>query len=195
MLKENMKELAGDSRGCLDGLPNNRAEGPFAFEYNGNFYLTYRYVRQETEVLAYAMSKNPLGPYKYMGLIMAEHANGCWTNHHSIINYKDQWYLFYHHNAFSPNDDKHRSVQIEKLYFNADGTIQEVKETMRGVGINQATEKIEIDRYSSASEDVKQLSLMKRILSSVLKKLFLLKTVGSNIMMLILNVSKMAILL
>ena len=153
-LKPNMKELDGNSIGCLDGLPNNRAEGPFAFEYNGNFYLTYPYVRQDTEVLAYAMSKNPLGPYKYQGLIMAEHANGCWTNHHSIINYKDQWYLFYHHNAFSPNDDKRRSVQIEKLYFNPDGTIKEVKETMRGVGINQATEKIEIDRYSSASEDV-----------------------------------------
>ena len=85
---------------------------------------------------------------------MAEHANGCWTNHHSIINYKDQWYLFYHHNAFSPKDNKRRSVQIEKLYFNSDGTIQEVNETMRGVGINQATEKIEIDRYSNASEDV-----------------------------------------
>ena len=154
MLKPNMKELAGNSKNCLNGLPNNRAEGPFAFEYNGNFYLTYPYVRQETEVLAYAMSKNPLGPYTYKGLIMAEHANGCWTNHHSIINYKDQWYLFYHHNAFSPNDDKRRSVQIEKLYFNEDGTIKEVKETMRGVGINQATEKIEIDRYSSASEGV-----------------------------------------
>ena len=154
MLKPNMKELAGSSKGCLNGLPNNRAEGPFAFEYNGNFYLTYPYVRQDTEVLAYAMSKNPLGPYTYKGLIMAEHANGCWTNHHSIINYKGQWYLFYHHNAFSPNDDKRRSVQIEKLYFNEDGTIQEVKETMRGVGINQATEKIEIDRYSSASKDV-----------------------------------------
>ena len=154
MLKPNMKELAGDSKNCLKGLPNRQAEGPFAFEYNGNFYLTYPYVREKTEVLAYAMSENPLGPYEYKGLIMAEHANGCWTNHHSIINYKDQWYLFYHHNLFSPNDDKRRSVQIEKLYFNPDGTIQEVKETMRGVGINQATEKIEIDRYSSASEDV-----------------------------------------
>ena len=154
MLKPNMKELAGKSKGCLNDLPNNRAEGPFAFEYNGNFYLTYPYVRIDTEVLAYAMSKNPLGPYVYKGLIMAEHANGCWTNHHSIINYKDQWYLFYHHNVFSPKDDKRRSVQIEKLYFNEDGTIQEVKETMRGVGINQATEKIEIDRYSSASKDV-----------------------------------------
>ncbi len=85
---------------------------------------------------------------------MPEHDNGCWTNHHSIINYKGQWYLFYHRNHFSPRDDKRRSVCIEKLFFNPDGTIQEVKQTMRGVGINQATEKIEIDRYSSASDDV-----------------------------------------
>jgi len=169
-LKDNMKELADDNPRetvkwgnrevemvgvhCLKDLPNRQAEGPFAFEANGWYYLTYPYVRENTEVLAYAMSKSPMGPYEYKGLIMAEHANGCWTNHHSIVNYRGQWYLFYHHNAFSPSDDKRRSVQIEKLYFNADGTIQEVKETRRGVGINKATEKIEIDRYSSASADV-----------------------------------------
>ena len=169
-LKPNMKELADDTPtekvkwgdrefemkgvNCLKGLPSRQAEGPFAFEYNGNYYLTYPYVRNNTEVLGYAMSKNPMGPYEYKGLIMPEHENGCWTNHHSIINYKGQWYLFYHQNAFSPKDDKRRSVQIERLYFNPDGTIQEVKKTMRGVGINQATEKIEIDRYSSASSDV-----------------------------------------
>jgi hypothetical protein len=169
-LKSNMKELADDTPkekvkwgdrefemmgvNCLKGLPSRQAEGPFAFEYNGNYYLTYPYVREKTEVLAYAMSKNPMGPYEYKGLIMSEHDNGCWTNHHSIVNYKGQWYLFYHRNHFSPNDDKRRSVCIEKLHFNPDGTIQEVKQTMRGVGINQATEKIEIDRYSAASEGV-----------------------------------------
>ena len=169
-LKPNMKELADDTPtekvkwgdrefemkgvNCLKGLPSRQAEGPFAFEYNGNYYLTYPYVRNNTEVLGYAMSKNPMGPYEYKGLIMPEHENGCWTNHHSIINYKGQWYLFYHQNAFSPKDDKRRSVQIDRLYFNPDGTIQEVKKTLRGVGINQATEKIEIDRYSSASSDV-----------------------------------------
>ena len=57
------------------------------------------------------MSKKPMGPYEYKGLIMAEHPNGCWTNHHSIINYKGQWYLFYHRNDYSPNDDKRRSVR------------------------------------------------------------------------------------
>ena len=169
-LKDNMKEIADDTPtekvkwgerefemkgvNCLKGLPSRQAEGPFAFEYNGNYYLTYPYVRENTEVLGYAMSKNPMGPYEYKGLIMAEHDNGCWTNHHSIVNYKGQWYLFYHRNWFSPRDDKRRSVCIEKLFFNADGTIQEVKPTLRGVGINQATEKIEIDRYSSASADV-----------------------------------------
>lgn len=169
-LKENMKELADDNpkemvkwgnrevemvgANCLKDLPNRQAEGPFAFEYNGNYYLTYPYVREKTEVLAYAMSKNPMGPYEYKGLIMAEQPNGCWTNHHSIVNFKGQWYLFYHHNYFSPSDDKRRSACIEKLYFNPDGTIQEVKQTLRGVGVNKATEKIEIDRFSSASADV-----------------------------------------
>ena len=166
-LKPNMKELADDTPkekvkfgnrefemygvNCLKGLPSRQAEGPFAFEANGWYYLTYPYVRENTEVLGYAMSKNPMGPYEYKGLIMPEHENGCWTNHHSIINYKGQWYLFYHQNAFSPRDDKRRSVQIDKLYFNPDGTIKEVKKTMRGVGINKATEKIEIDRFSDAS--------------------------------------------
>ena len=168
-LKPNMKELADDTPkekvkwgdrefemmgvNCLKDLPNRQAEGPFAFEANGWYYLTYPYVHEKTEVLGYAMSKTPMGPYEYKGIIMAEHPN-CWTNHHSIVNYKGQWYLFYHQNAFSPNDDKRRSVQIEKLFFNADGTIQEVRPTLRGVGINQATEKIEIDRYSTASADV-----------------------------------------
>ena len=169
-LKDNMRELADDTPketvkfrerefemmgvNCLKDLPNRQAEGPFAFEYNGNYYLTYPYVRENTEVLGYAMSKNPMGPYEYKGLIMAEHPNGCWTNHHSIVNYKGQWYLFYHTNFFSPKDDKRRSVCIEKLAFNADGTIQEVKETLRGVGVNQATEKIQIDRINSSSADV-----------------------------------------
>ena len=163
-LKPNMKELADDTPtekvkfgerefemkgvNCLKGLPSRQAEGPFAFEYNGNYYLTYPYVRENTEVLGYAMSKNPMGPYEYKGLIMAEHENGCWTNHHSIVNYQGQWYLFYHNNAYSPNFDKNRSVCIDSLHFNADGTIQEVKPTLRGVGITDARSQVQMDRYS-----------------------------------------------
>ena len=145
----------------MEGLPEGFKEGPFVFRRGDWYYLTFPWVRgskengaNPTETLAYAMSKNPLGPWDFKGIIMAEHANGCWTNHHSIVNCQGQWYLFYHHNDFSPRDDKRRSVCIERINFNTDGTIQEVKPTLRGVGINQATERIEIDRYSSASKDV-----------------------------------------
>lgn len=141
---------------AMEGLPEGFKEGPFAFKRNGWYYLTFPWVRVDngTETLAYAMSKSPLGPWDFKGIFMAEHPNGCWTNHHSFVEYHDQWYLFYHTNYYSPSDDKRRSVCIEKVSFNPDGTIQEVKESMRGVGITQASERIEIDRFSSAGADV-----------------------------------------
>ena len=45
---------------------------------------------------------------------MDESPTGCWTNHQSIVQFKDQWYLFYHHNDLSPGFDKARSVRIDK---------------------------------------------------------------------------------
>jgi hypothetical protein len=164
-LKPNMKELADDNPktvvkwgnrememvgvNCLEGLPSRQAEGPFAFEANGWFYLTYPYVRENTEVLAYAMSKNPMGPYEYKGIIMERSVNECWTNHHSFVQYKGQWYLFYHHNDYSPNFDKNRSVRVDKVRFNPDGSIEQVVPTLRGVGETLATDHIQMDRYSA----------------------------------------------
>ena len=154
-LKENMTELESGSQ-VMEGLPEGFKEGPFAFKREGRYYLTFPWVRKDkgTETLAYAMSDSPLGPWQFKGIIMAEHDNRCWTNHHSLVEYKGQWYLFYHRNHYSPQMDKRRSACIEKVSFNADGTIQEVKQTLRGVGITQATDKIEIDRYSSVSDGV-----------------------------------------
>lgn len=136
---------------AVEGLPEGFKEGPFAFERNGKFYLTYPWVRKEngTECLAYAMSDKPMGPYEYKGIIMKEHENGCWTNHHSIVEYKGQWYLFYHNNAYSPWFDKNRSVCADSLFFNPDGTIQEVKPTLRGIGVTDARTMVQMDRYSS----------------------------------------------
>ena len=145
----------------MEGLPDGFKEGPFAFRRGDWYYLTFPWVRGETgegknptETLAYAMSKNPLGPWDFKGIIMAEHDNHCWTNHHSLLERDGQWYLFYHRNYYSPNMDKRRSACIEKVTFNADGTIQEVKQTLRGVGTMPATHRIDIDRYSAAGEGV-----------------------------------------
>ena len=151
-LKESMLELASDPQE-IQGLPEKGLkEGPYLFKRNAKYYLTYPHVENNIERLEYAMSDNPIGPFKVMGVIMDESTTGCWTNHQSIIEFKNQWYLFYHHNDFSPNFDKNRSVRTDSLFFNDDGTIKKVIPSLRGVGITDASQKIQIDRYSSISE-------------------------------------------
>jgi hypothetical protein len=150
-LKENMLELDGEVK-TLGELPTKGLkEGPFLFERNGIYYMTYPHVENKTERLEYAIGNTPLGPFKFSGVIMDESSTGCWTNHHSILPFKEQWYLFYHHNDYSPSFDKARSIRADSLSFNADGTIRKVIPTLRGIGVTQAANPIQIDRYSEKS--------------------------------------------
>jgi hypothetical protein len=151
-LKENMLELASEPQ-ILGDLPSKGLkEGPFLFEKNGVYYMTYPHVENKIERLEYAISNNPLGPFKITGVIMDESPTGCWTNHQSIVEFKKQWYLFYHHNDLSPKFDKNRSIRVDSLFFNNDGTIRKVIPTLRGVGVTDAAREIQIDRYSHKSE-------------------------------------------
>lgn len=153
-LKDNMLELATEPKSMqIDGLPKPSGfkEGPYLFERNGIYYLTFPYVRNKTEELVYCTGDNPMGPFTYKGVIMDESPTGCWTNHQSMVEFKGQWYLFYHHNDLSPNFDKNRSIRVDSMHFNADGSIQKVVPTLRGVGLTQSTNKIQLDRYSALS--------------------------------------------
>ncbi len=149
-LKDNMTELDGEPQVVELPQGGGLKEGPFMFERNGKYYYTFPWVvNNTTEALCYSMGDSPMGPFEYKGVIMDEHANGCWTNHHSLVEFKGQWYLFYHRNDYSPHFDKNRSARIEKVFFNEDGTIQKVAPTERGVGISDARKEIQIDRYSA----------------------------------------------
>lgn len=150
-LKENMVELDGEPK-ILGELPTKGLkEGPYVIERNGIYYMTYPHVENKTERLEYAIGDNPLGPFRFAGVIMDEWPSGCWTNHHSFIEFKNQWYLFYHHNDLSPGFDKNRSIRADSLSFNPDGTIEKVIPTLRGIGIIPASAKLELDRYSAIS--------------------------------------------
>lgn len=151
-LKENMLELASEPVVLQDLPTKGLKEGPYMFERNGLYYLTYPHVENKIERLEYAIGDNPLGPFKFAGVIMDESPTGCWTNHHSFIQFKNQWYLFYHHNDLSPQFDKNRSIRVDSLFFEANGTIKKVIPTLRGVGLTAASKKIQIDRYSHVSD-------------------------------------------
>jgi hypothetical protein len=153
-LKANMIELDSEPQ-PVQGLPEGGGlkEGPFLFERGGKYYYTFPWViNNTTEALVYCMGDNPMGPFEYKGVIMDEHANGCWTNHHSVVEFEGEWYLFYHRNDYSPHFDKLRSARIERLAFNPDGTIAKVTPTERGVGVSDARREIHLDRYSALSE-------------------------------------------
>ncbi|MBP1639535.1 MAG: glycoside hydrolase family 43 [Bacteroidetes bacterium] len=159
-LKDNMIEVDGSVQPIANLPAKGLIEGPFAMERNGKYYLTYPHVANQIERLEYAMSDSPMGPYKPVGVIMDESPSGCWTNHHSIINYKNQWYLFYHDRDYSPKFDKNRSVRVDSLIFNTDGTIKKVIPTLRGVGLSNATKEIQLDRYSKISEKGASIALL-----------------------------------
>jgi GH43 family beta-xylosidase len=151
-LKPNMLELDSEVK-ILGDLPTKGLkEGPYMFERNGIYYLTYPHVENKIERLEYAIGDNPLGPFKVTGVIMNESESGCWTNHHSVIEFKKQWYLFYHNKDYSPRFDKARSIRLDSLFFNGDGTIKKVIPTLRGAGLTNADQRIQIDRYTQLSE-------------------------------------------
>lgn len=159
-LKDNMIDIEGQPQ-VIDNLPTKGLiEGPFAFERNGKYYLTYPHVENTIERLEYAMSDSPMGPYKIVGVIMDESTSGCWTNHQSLVQFKNQWYLFYHDRDYSPKFDKNRSARVDSLSFNADGTIKKVIPTLRGVGLSGATKEIQIDRYSRLSDSGISIALI-----------------------------------
>lgn len=149
-LADDMMSLASEPV-LVGGLPEGFKEGPFVFKRAGKYYFTFPWVQDKTETLAYAMGDSPLGPFEFKGLIMDQWPDGCWTNHHSIVEWRGGWYLFYHHNDYSPDFDKNRSVRIDTLAFNDDGTIRNVTPTLRGVGVSDARRRIHIDRYSDIS--------------------------------------------
>ncbi|HVO73625.1 MAG TPA: family 43 glycosylhydrolase [Ignavibacteriaceae bacterium] len=151
-LKENMLELASEPI-VIPNLPGKGLkEGPYLFERKGIYYLIYPHVEDSTERLEYAIADNPMGPFKVRGVIMDE-SHVCWTNQQSIIEFNNQWYLFYHQNDYSPHFDKNRSVRCDSLFFNEDGSIKKVIPTLRGAGNTNASDKIQIDRYSLKSNE------------------------------------------
>lgn len=98
-------------------------EGPWMHKYNGYYYLSYS--TGDTHYLVYAIGKSPNGPFTYKGRIL-EPVIG-WTTHHSIIQFKDKWYLFYHDSSYSGGVNHKRCVKFTELKYNADGTIQTIK--------------------------------------------------------------------
>jgi hypothetical protein len=78
--------------------------------------------------MRYAMSDNPFGPFKNNEVFVG--STDVITMHGSVVQYKSQWYVFYHNGNLSGGIASNRSICFDPIYFNEDGTIQMVKQTL-----------------------------------------------------------------
>jgi arabinoxylan arabinofuranohydrolase len=136
-LKPNMIELAEAVRTVdyapkeiLDDDLQRFHEGSFMHKKDGKYYFSYTNFKHAKYGGWYAMGDSPYGPFKWIGP-MAPSPNGA-QDHHSIIEFKGQWYYFYH--IAVPNfplnkEGQGRIACFDRLYYNKDGTIQMVVHT------------------------------------------------------------------
>jgi glycosyl hydrolase family 43 len=134
-LKPNMIELDGPVV-TPQGLANYW-EAPWMFKREGLYYLVYAandtsgcVTSSSYACQRYATATNPLGPWTHRGVVLDQVSST--TNHAGVVQFNGQWYIVYH-NANAPGGGNfRRSVAVDRLYFNADGTMQKVVQTTAG---------------------------------------------------------------
>lgn len=136
-LNPNMIELAEEAQNIKyapDEIMQNDTlkflEGSYMHKKDGVYYFSYTNWKNRTFQGYYAVASNPYGPFEWKGA-MAPAPQGA-QDHHSIIEFKGQWYYFYH--IAIPEFPQYKENQgriacYEKLYYRHDGTIQMVKHT------------------------------------------------------------------
>lgn len=128
-LKKNMIELQDTIHTFK---PKNYIEGPWVYKRNGLYYLVYAGAGTKPEMIEYCMATNIEGPWEYRGIIQ-ENVTNSFTTHPGIIDYKGKSYFFYHNGALPTGGSYRRSICVDYMYYNPDGTIQKIVQTTEGV--------------------------------------------------------------
>jgi beta-xylosidase len=137
-LKDNMVELDGDVQ--VVNVPDF-FEAPWIHKRNDTYYLTY--ASGYPSVIAYSTSSSIYGPWILRG-VLNDYVENSETNHPSIVQYRGNWYFFYHNGALPTGGNWRRSVCVELLYYNDNETMKKIVQTTEGVpGIADGMEKYE----------------------------------------------------
>ncbi|MFM5968925.1 MAG: family 43 glycosylhydrolase [Micrococcales bacterium] len=112
---ETITDLSGD----LEGY-----EGPFLHKHAGTYYLTYPALDNEKwpQRMCFATAKSPLGPYLPGGVFIPEYEGNSGTIHGSMVEFKGQWYAFYH-SAWVSGLSTSRSMMVDRFEYGSQGEI------------------------------------------------------------------------
>ena len=97
-------------------------EASWMHKYNGKYYFSYS--TGDTHFICYAIADDPYGPFTYAGRILNPVVG--WTSHHSIIEFNNEWYLFYHDSSLSEGVTHLRSIKVTKIEYDENGFIKTI---------------------------------------------------------------------
>ncbi|MFL9832171.1 family 43 glycosylhydrolase [Flavobacterium sp. ST-87] len=147
-LNPDMFSLKEESTKLIE-VDNTFREGTYVIYREGTYYFLWSEddTRSPNYKVRYGISKSPLGPLEIPKdniVIQGNKEEEIYaTGHNSVLKVpnKDEWYLVYHRFSY-PTGIKmgdaggfHREVAIDKLEFNADGTIKQVVPTHAGINL------------------------------------------------------------
>lgn len=126
---------------------NDYREGTYVFYRNGKYYFMWSEddTRSPDYRVAYGVSDSPLGDISIPQnsiILKKDAAQGIYgTGHNSVIQIPgtDEWYIVYHRFNYPKGVTMggaagfNREVCIDRMYFNADGTIKQVVPTHKGI--------------------------------------------------------------
>src|SRR5450755_2049623 len=105
-------------------------EGPWLYKRNALYYLIFA-AGPISEHIGYSTASSPTGPWKYDGVVLPTQG-GSFTDHPGVVDYKGKTYLFYHNAALPGGGGFHRSVCVDELKFNPDGSVVQMNMTKEG---------------------------------------------------------------
>ncbi len=137
-LSDDMLSIKQDTLARISGLTDFR-EGSFLNYRDGLYHLTYSIddTGSADYRVGYATATSVDGPWTYRGVILEKDpAQGILgTGHSSIVQVPgtDEWYIAYHRFGMPGGDGTHRETTIDRLSFNADGTMKKVVPTLTSI--------------------------------------------------------------
>ena len=114
-------------------------EGAYLHKRAGKYYFSYFYNGPKGLNIDYMMGDNPTSGWVYKGTILEQPKDNYNNSHASIFSFKDRWFIAYHTRAIAgarklPTaiGQRQRSVCVDELFYNPDGTIKPVVPTATG---------------------------------------------------------------
>lgn len=115
-------------------------EASYMHKYKGTYFFSYSndFAQSPSAQIAYMTGKNPMGPFEHKGAVLdnpalnGKNINNGNNNHASIVEFEGKWYIFYHDRRVSGQTYK-RSVSVDLVTYNADGTLMNKTTVTEGV--------------------------------------------------------------